>query len=172
MHHSRVHAAYTPFFFLLMAVHGVVGLGRRSIGGRWAYADAQSSLAAGIMQQFFVLLVLVPLGINTFYRRVWDAYGYHDVLPLGTWYSFPVAFVTLDFFYYWFHRHAHEVHLLWTGHAVHHSSEHYNLVGPLSLRALLSWNKFQPDMGINSHAGELELSRRGRRWSRWCCSRS
>lgn len=53
---------YTPFFFLLMAVHVVVGMGRKSIGGQWAYADTQASLSAGVFSTLFGSLVLAPLG--------------------------------------------------------------------------------------------------------------
>lgn len=47
-----------------------------------------------------------------------------------------IALVLADFTYYWEHRIAHEVRILWTQHAVHHSSRDMNLVtsvrfGPL-----------------------------------------
>lgn len=38
-----------------------------------------------------------------------------------------LAVLVADFFYYWEHRIAHRVRLLWTQHAVHHSSRDYNL---------------------------------------------
>jgi len=37
------------------------------------------------------------------------------------------GFVFTDFCYYWFHRLAHQVQIIWAGHSVHHSSEYYNL---------------------------------------------
>lgn len=47
-----------------------------------------------------------------------------------------VALIVADFSYYWEHRIAHRVRILWTQHAVHHSSRDYNIVtairfGPL-----------------------------------------
>lgn len=56
-------------------------------------------------------------------------------LPL-TWWAILLAVVAADFTYYWEHRIAHEVRLLWTQHAVHHSSREYNIItgirfGPL-----------------------------------------
>ncbi|MGB0410042.1 MAG: sterol desaturase family protein [Pikeienuella sp.] len=47
-----------------------------------------------------------------------------------------IAVVLADFTYYWEHRIAHEVRLLWTQHAVHHSSRDMNIItgvrfGPL-----------------------------------------
>lgn len=36
-----------------------------------------------------------------------------------------------DFIFYWFHRAAHEVRILWAGHVNHHSSQEYNLATAL-----------------------------------------
>lgn len=56
-------------------------------------------------------------------------------IPL-TWWSVVLALLIADFTYYWEHRIAHEVRLLWTQHAVHHSSRDLNIAtgfrfGPL-----------------------------------------
>ncbi|WP_299694118.1 sterol desaturase family protein [uncultured Tateyamaria sp.] len=56
-------------------------------------------------------------------------------LPM-TWWVIVLAVIAADFTYYWEHRIAHEVRLLWTQHAVHHSSREYNIItgirfGPL-----------------------------------------
>ncbi|MGD1882237.1 MAG: sterol desaturase family protein [Paracoccaceae bacterium] len=53
-----------------------------------------------------------------------------------TWWSLLLAVLLADITYYWEHRIAHEVRLLWTQHAVHHSSRDLNMVtgirfGPL-----------------------------------------
>ncbi|KAL3280380.1 hypothetical protein HHI36_017867 [Cryptolaemus montrouzieri] len=42
---------------------------------------------------------------------------------LWTWY---LAALAMDFFYYWGHRASHEIHILWAQHQVHHSSEEFN----------------------------------------------
>lgn len=47
------------------------------------------------------------------------------------WMEFVVAFVALDFLYYWNHRLNHQVPLMWQAHSVHHSGRYYNLsLGP------------------------------------------
>ena len=56
-------------------------------------------------------------------------------LPI-TWWTLALVLIAADFTYYWEHRIAHEVRILWTQHAVHHSSRDYNIVtgvrfGPL-----------------------------------------
>ena len=40
---------------------------------------------------------------------------------------YVITFIVLDFQGYWVHRWAHEINLFWNKHAVHHSSEEYNL---------------------------------------------
>lgn len=48
-------------------------------------------------------------------------------VPL-TWWGLAAAVLVADFIYYWEHRIAHEVRLLWTQHAVHHSSRDMNII--------------------------------------------
>jgi len=52
------------------------------------------------------------------------------------WWTVALAVLVADFVYYWEHRIAHQVRILWTQHAVHHSSREFNIVtairfGPL-----------------------------------------
>jgi sterol desaturase/sphingolipid hydroxylase (fatty acid hydroxylase superfamily) len=48
-------------------------------------------------------------------------------ISMSAWWSWPVLLVAQDFFYYWMHRADHRVRWLWATHAVHHSSNAYNL---------------------------------------------
>lgn len=47
-------------------------------------------------------------------------------LPTTVW-TVLIALLACDFVYYWEHRFAHRVRLLWTQHAVHHSSRFMNI---------------------------------------------
>jgi len=78
-----------------------------------------------------------------------------------TWPWLLLALVVADFTYYWEHRIAHRVRILWTQHAVHHSSRDYNIVtairfGPLeSLWSLIMHVPmvlvgFSPDVVLGS----------------------
>jgi alkylglycerol monooxygenase len=40
---------------------------------------------------------------------------------------YVIAFISLDFLGYWNHRFAHQINFLWNKHAIHHSSEEFNL---------------------------------------------
>lgn len=53
-----------------------------------------------------------------------------------SWAIVLLAILAANFAYYWQHRIAHRVRILWTQHAVHHSSRDYNIItairfGPL-----------------------------------------
>lgn len=48
-------------------------------------------------------------------------------VPLGGLASFAALFVGQEFCYYWYHRAAHRVRWFWATHAVHHSSNEFNL---------------------------------------------
>ena len=58
-----------------------------------------------------------------------------------------LLFLGVDFFYYWFHRLAHEVSILWGSHVVHHQSEEYNLSVALRqawVQGAFSWVFYLP----------------------------
>ena len=83
------------------------------------YLAAETLVMTGAYGLFFVLSeVLIP----------WT-------IPF-TWWTLALAVLVADITYYWEHRIAHEVRLLWTQHAVHHSSRDMNIItgirfGPL-----------------------------------------
>ena len=122
-----------PFFFLLIAVELLVARARR----RQVYrlVDAIGDLGCGMAQQV-ALVFLATVILSTY---VWV----YDHLRLVTWQSgaaaWGVAFVGVDFFYYWWHRLSHEVNLLWAAHVVHHQSEDYNLAVALRQAVLTSF---------------------------------
>ncbi len=48
-------------------------------------------------------------------------------IPMNRWWSWLGLLLALEFFYYWMHRADHRVQWLWATHAVHHSTNAYNL---------------------------------------------
>jgi sterol desaturase/sphingolipid hydroxylase (fatty acid hydroxylase superfamily) len=54
----------------------------------------------------------------------------------NTWVVYLIAFVVIDFYGYWTHRWAHQINFFWNKHAIHHSSEEFNL--PCALRQSVS----------------------------------
>jgi sterol desaturase/sphingolipid hydroxylase (fatty acid hydroxylase superfamily) len=56
-------------------------------------------------------------------------YGFYQITPLRVpvvWWSLPLYFLVGEFAFYWFHRLAHEVRLLWADHSIHHSAATYD----------------------------------------------
>ena len=96
------------------------------------FAEMAVSASTQIPYIVFEVLILTG-GYAIFYILADIAQAWQ--IPL-TWWGIALAVVAADFTYYWEHRIAHEVRLLWTQHAVHHSSRDYNIItgirfGPL-----------------------------------------
>src|SRR5262245_28417696 len=111
--------AAIPFFFALIFVERLAG-GARLYG----LNDSLSNLSAGVGQQVFAIPLTALL--------VWIYAWLFKTTALMTWpansfWSWIVAFVLVDFAYYWFHRASHRVSFIWAVHIVHHQSEEYNL---------------------------------------------
>jgi sterol desaturase/sphingolipid hydroxylase (fatty acid hydroxylase superfamily) len=94
-----------------------------------------------------------------------SAYGLFYIMAEGlvpwsipmNWWTLVLVVIVADITYYWEHRIAHQVRILWTQHAVHHSSRDFNIItgirfGPLeSVWALIAHIPmvimgFSPDM--------------------------
>lgn len=109
------------------------------IGAEWAVSwfrsdgwyrtgEAASNVSHGIVYQvtdFFTKgLVMVPfVYVSTQWAPV--------QLPMDQWWGWLLGVLALDFCFYWYHRHSHEVSALWAVHAVHHAAEDYNLAAAL-----------------------------------------
>ncbi|MEM1162158.1 MAG: sterol desaturase family protein [Pseudomonadota bacterium] len=94
--------------------------------------EAAVSISTQVPYVIVETLILTS-GYALFYLIDW--YWVPWEIPV-TWWSIALVLILGDFIYYWEHRIAHEVRILWTQHAVHHSSRDYNLAtavrfGPL-----------------------------------------
>ena len=124
----------TPLFFVLMAVELILLrlIKYSSVAATYRFADAWSSISAGLAQQLFDKAILKPLLIEELlYFWIQDTAVTPAmkswVFGLDSWLGWCLAFIAVDCAYYWLHRWAHEYRFLWAGHSVHHSGEHYNL---------------------------------------------
>lgn len=110
-----------PFFFVLMAIE----LAWSAYSHRKAYRfnDFVANLGCGIGSQ--VVSAFSKTGIFTIYLLAYY-HGRLFTLP-STPLTWLLAFLLVDFMYYWFHRLSHEINFLWAAHIVHHQSEEYNL---------------------------------------------
>ncbi|MEQ2231559.1 hypothetical protein ILYODFUR_001734 [Ilyodon furcidens] len=117
----------TPFFVGLMLLELVVGAlmtGSPVV----TMSDGLTSLSAGMISRL-PLLVMRGCELSA-YVYVWDHFRLWE-LPWDSAWTWWLTFLGVDFCYYWVHRFAHEVAILWAAHQVHHSSEYYNLTTAL-----------------------------------------
>ena len=120
--------AATPFFLLMILVELLLihaGALKNNPGGQFTFADTWSSVTAGNTQQVWHHLFKRWIPYTLFYRTIYDEYRLVSLRD-DDWIAFCAIFVVCDFVYYWYHRFGHSVAILWSGHNVHHSSEHFN----------------------------------------------
>ncbi|XP_037066396.1 alkylglycerol monooxygenase isoform X2 [Peromyscus leucopus] len=106
--------------------------------------DILTSMSAGVVSRlpslFFRSLEV------TSYIYIWENYRLVD-LPWDSPWTWYLTFLGVDFGYYWFHRMAHEINIIWAAHQAHHSSEDYNLSTALRqsvLQQYSSWIFYSP----------------------------
>ncbi|CAM9211279.1 unnamed protein product, partial [Ectocarpus fasciculatus] len=135
--------AAVPFFFLAIAVELLVAVcrGHTSL---YRWTEVIASLNMGIAQQlsgiWYRSLTIGPY-IYLFRHYRWTT------LAENTLEMHVLTLLLVDLGYYWFHRYAHEFHVIWAGHSVHHSGEDYNLATALrqgALQPVFSWLVYLP----------------------------
>ncbi|XP_039718368.1 alkylglycerol monooxygenase isoform X3 [Pteropus medius] len=133
----------TPFFISLMLLELVVSwIRKRKPPSR--LDDALTSISAGVLSR---LPRLFTRSIElTSYTYIWENHRLIS-LPWDSLWTWYLTFLGVDFGYYWFHRMAHEVNIMWAGHQTHHSFEDYNLSTALRqsvLQIYTSWIFYSP----------------------------
>ena len=111
----------TPVFLVLIILEKIYGIYKKNDTA--PLIDSVSSISSGITNS-----VKDVLGLSlTFISYEWMVSKiaiYHleaNVL------SYCIAFFVIDFYGYWSHRLAHQINFFWNKHAIHHSSEEFNL---------------------------------------------
>ncbi len=130
-----------PVFFLLITLELIFDRLKRT--EYYRFNDAITNLSCGLGQQ--VIGVFLKTFILFGYIFLYENFRIYDV-PSNIW-TWIALFIGVDFFYYWFHRLAHEISFLWGTHVVHHQSEEYNLTVALRqswVQAAFSWVFYLP----------------------------
>lgn len=132
-----------PIFFLLIGIELLIDRVKKT--HYYRFNDTITNLSCGIGSQVsgIFLKVLTFGGYVFIYENISPLKG---ITP-NTWWSFIVLFIGVDFFYYWFHRLAHEISVMWGSHVVHHQSEEYNLTVALRqawVQGAFSWVFYLP----------------------------
>ena len=110
-----------PLFLLLIIIEKMYGLykGEDTV----PYMDSVSSISSGITNA-----VKDVLGLSlTFISYEWLVSKVAVFHLEANVFAYIIAFIVIDFYGYWTHRWTHQINFLWNKHAIHHSSEEFNL---------------------------------------------
>jgi sterol desaturase/sphingolipid hydroxylase (fatty acid hydroxylase superfamily) len=110
-----------PIFLLLIAIEKIYGHYK---GNDTApFMDTVSSISSGMTNS-----VKDVLGISISLISYGWIYSKIAIFHLeaNVW-AYLIGFIAIDFYGYWTHRLSHQVNFLWNQHAIHHSSEEFNL---------------------------------------------
>jgi alkylglycerol monooxygenase len=110
-----------PFFLVMILLEVLITRQQRL--SFYRFNDAIVDLSCGIGQQ--ILGFFIKAAIFAFYTLMYDRFALWQWSAKSPW-CWLVAFLAVDFAYYWWHRLSHEVNFLWAIHVVHHQSEDYN----------------------------------------------
>jgi sterol desaturase/sphingolipid hydroxylase (fatty acid hydroxylase superfamily) len=120
-----------PAFAVFLALEWIVAV-RESVGA-YERRDATASLLTGLVSIVttagWKLLALVLYSAVWVYAAPWHLPGDH-------WATWLLLLLGIDFLWYWYHRMAHRVRLIWATHQAHHSSEYFNFATALRQK----WN--------------------------------
>ena len=131
-----------PIFFLLIGVELLITRVRHL--PYYRFNDAITNLSCGIGSQITgIFMKFLTFGV---YVIIFNHSPLKGQIPYN-YLTIILLFLGVDFFYYWFHRLAHEISVLWGSHVVHHQSEEYNLTVALRqawVQGAFSWVFYLP----------------------------
>lgn len=114
------------FFLLLMELF----YNHRKKAQYYRLNDSVNDMSLGLMQVVGSLFLNVLLiAFYNYFLNNWSVQVLFGVtaIPATSILWYILAIFIVDHQYYWFHRHCHEINILWATHEVHHQSEEYNL---------------------------------------------
>lgn len=110
-----------PIFLLLIIIEKSYGLYIKQ--DHVPLIDSVSSISSGITNSVKDILGLTI----TFISYEWLVSKIAIYHIENTIITYVVGFIVIDFYGYWSHRLSHQINFLWNKHAIHHSSEEFNL---------------------------------------------
>ena len=110
-----------PVFLLLIVLEKVYGYFKKK--DTLPLMDTVSSLSSGITNAVKDVLG-ISVSILSYDWMVSKIAFFSIENSIAT---FAIAFIVIDFYGYWTHRWSHQINIFWNKHAIHHSSEEFNL---------------------------------------------
>lgn len=119
--YGRILVIVMPIFLLLIAIEKIYGYFK---GVDTApYMDTVSSVSSGMTNSVKDVLG-ISVSLLTYEWLVTKVAVFHIEANIL---AYVIAFIAIDFYGYCTHRLAHQVNFFWNQHAIHHSSEEFNL---------------------------------------------
>lgn len=110
-----------PAFLLLIIIEKLYGIWKKE--DTVPLMDSVSSISSGITNA-----VKDVLGLSlTLISYEWMVSKVAIFSLEANALTYTIAFIVIDFYGYWNHRWAHQINFFWNKHAIHHSSEEFNL---------------------------------------------
>ncbi|MFC4263317.1 sterol desaturase family protein [Ferruginibacter yonginensis] len=119
MHHSYI-AFAIPMFLFFMGVE--YWYSKRKGKNFFQFAESVANINVGIAERLMDVFTIVPF--YYFFNFIYQHYALLTIEP--TWYTWVLLFLATDLVWYFYHRFAHEINILWAAHIVHHQSEDFN----------------------------------------------
>jgi sterol desaturase/sphingolipid hydroxylase (fatty acid hydroxylase superfamily) len=110
-----------PLFLVLIIIEKVYGYYKGEDTA--PLMDSVSSISSGIINSLKDVLGLSVTLLSYEWMSIHLALFQQEVSIA----SILIAFIVIDFYGYWSHRLSHQINFLWNKHAIHHSSEEFNL---------------------------------------------
>ena len=110
-----------PLFLVLILIE--MAYGYFKLNQKTPLMDSVSSISSGMTNSVKDVLGLSMTFISYNWMLSKVAIFHFEANAL----TFIIAFIAIDFHGYWGHRLAHQINFFWNKHAIHHSSEEFNL---------------------------------------------
>lgn len=110
-----------PVFLILISIEKIYGHYKGE--NTSPNMDSVSSVSSGIINSVKDVLGLSITLVS--YNWIVSKISIFD--PEENVFTYLIGFIAIDFYRYWSHRLTHQINFLWNKHAIHHSSEEFNL---------------------------------------------
>ncbi|KTD74667.1 sterol desaturase family protein [Legionella waltersii] len=138
--HLMVFAA--PMFLILISIESIIDYYKQT--KLYQFNDSINNFSSGILEEIASLPMRALLIFPYYYIHENFALFKINSHSIFSWF---ILWVSVDFFYYWYHRASHRITFFWIGHSVHHQSELFNLSVALRqgyFQTLTSWVFYLP----------------------------
>lgn len=136
MHHLNFIAWSIPLFLSLIAIEYFY-IQKKNLP-YYKLPQTIASISIGLSERLTDLLTASMF--YGWYHYLQVNHGLFTIKPGVVWW---IALLLLtDLIWYWYHRLAHEINLLWAVHVIHHSSEDYNYATATRITVLQAFVRF------------------------------